>query len=684
MPFHSFVASRRSCSFALALALSSTTALANDATDQIRNWFDDVQDSGATIAEFAQLEEVGDDGAKLHKAHIVYPVSFDLGDAGAVSAKLAFRANEITFEYLNASDDGVNFERFAAPGVLEAHLIGTLTTPANGDKPIETLPLNFMVRYNDTDGSGVFIPALPELSNDPKKPISKYLELAKLYLKIKIASLTAKSVDVEQNMPYGDRQVERYEGASVSGVENGVIAQQLIARHTGKSSIAEIGEQEEKPYEFKLSTGEMEIRGIDYKPLFYQLGLIDEKPASNILHQSTTLKDVELNDDSKSSFSIKNTSIGEVTVDTDRQPVKIGPLLDEVALSRKFDEDAVLTSVLNIISSYKVENATLEGLSFRHPDAKGAASEVSFSGGSASGIESLAIKGVMFAAGEMQTFELANFEIKDFGIPPLENYAALAATPPNETPSFSQIMSVIPTLGHASIEGMQAKTPEFSAPISLTNWSLDMGAFISSIPTRIESETRDFIFPVEALSDDMIVAIFKEIDLNKINYNENINVTYDELTEILDVERYEMKIIDGVEARVSLKIGGVKRAVFESPKQYRALMANAKVIGGRVTISKAPLIGAFIAHSAKEEKISPETLAYSFADELKKELGPLANTPFGTSLHAALKTFLINNKEIDIEVAPQSPVPVTQILGVLATDPSKIPEVLGASVHAAQ
>ena len=83
---------------------------------------------------------------------------------------------------------------------------------------------------------------------------------------------------------------------------------------------------------------------------------------------------------------------------------------------------------------------------------------------------------------------------------------------------------------------------------------------------------------------------------------------------------------------------------------------------------------------AKDANLSADTLAMGLADTAANDMGPLAATRFGKELIEALRVFLMDPKEIVIEIAPEKPVPVTQLIGMMAS-PNAIPDLLNAKVR---
>jgi hypothetical protein len=209
-----------------------------------------------------------------------------------------------------------------------------------------------------------------------------------------------------------------------------------------------------------------------------------------------------------------------------------------------------------------------------------------------------------------------------------------------------------------------------------------MRDFIAPIPTDIEVRTEGLQMPLELIEEDEARRLFENLGMTALRYDDEMRLRWDPDDNTLTLDPMTVTIDGGGSLDLSAEIGGIPRKIFEDPAQAQMAVATATVNRARLEIRDARLVSAFIAEQAKAADLSPETLALALADQGASALGPLRDTPFGQSLHGAMKAFLVTPDHLVITVEPKAPVPAMQILGMVATTPSMLPGLLNAAVAA--
>jgi hypothetical protein len=188
--------------------------------------------------------------------------------------------------------------------------------------------------------------------------------------------------------------------------------------------------------------------------------------------------------------------------------------------------------------------------------------------------------------------------------------------------------------------------------------------------------------PVEMVDDKDARALFERLGLTQLAYADELSVRWDPDTLKLSVDPLTVSIEGGGSATFTAEIGGIPRLVFENPDQAQMAIATATLNGARLVVKDAKLISAYIEGEAEKAGISAATLSSALADQAAAGMGPLAGTPFAKDAEGAVRAFLASPDELVVELAPGSPVPVTQVLGLAATAPGGIPDLLGAAISA--
>ncbi|WP_425087270.1 hypothetical protein [Stappia sp.] len=661
------------------LCAPAATALANPAVDAVEDFFAWARATGTTVADYESLTETGPNEAILRGARLAWKFDFEIFDQ-RIEAELSFDSPETRLFGASSDGDGVVFERFEQPGVHEVRLTGTITEDG---KP---QPLDLTVRQYDLVAENMY-QAYWTLEEAPERPASRFIPLIRSGLRNSADSIFVRAIEATTQMPDGGRGTERQERITMTGLADGRLEEYRVGKSLSETRVE--ADDAGEPFSVRQEYGESISTGMDIKPVLRLLGVLpaDQAVGERILDHS------EFNDLRVSTpfftAAISKASADGFEIDADAQPFDIFPLLDQALLgtfSETYAEDDLVAlgrQALASLESVTVAKVDIGGIAANADEVTTSLDGMSLRDASYGGVGEFTLSGLSVRAVEQNTaVSLGRFRIADFDLPPLVSFLDFGLASQLREPTLTEILAVMPMLGRMEIEDVKVATDALSGPIALDRFRLSMRDFIAPIPTDIELRTEGLELPVSVIEEEDARQLFEALGLTAIRYDDEMRLRWDADDKTLTLDPMRMEIDGGGSIDMSIEIGGIPRIVFENPQQAQAAVATATINSARVEIRDAKLVSAFIAEQAAAADLSPETLALALADQGASALGPLRDTPFGQSLHGAMKAFLVKPDHLIVTVEPKAPVPAMQILGLVATTPSMLPGLLNAAVAA--
>lgn len=153
----------------------------------------------------------------------------------------------------------------------------------------------------------------------------------------------------------------------------------------------------------------------------------------------------------------------------------------------------------------------------------------------------------------------------------------------------------------------------------------------------------------------------------------------------------DLKIVaeDVAALSVSLSLGGITRDVVEqlndtagSPEESMALMQNISVSNVRIRLDDASLTGRILDQEASKAGLDTPQYVTAITGSLPLMLGMLQNKDLEGQVADAVTMYLNDPQSLQINAAPQNPVPFAQIMGAAMMAPQMIPQLLAVSVSA--
>lgn len=653
-------------------------AHANDAVKALDSFLEAARAWGASSAEYGEVNQTGPNDAIMRDGKLGWDLAFELGDTD-IDLDIRISAPEVRIHGASAEDTGYAFDKIEYPGAMTITMSGGVTE--NGERKA----FDMEVTQYDTVTTGYFQPRL-ELAEDAEHPVSRFKPLLLSLLEMRIDESSARLLELKAESQ-GSTQNDRYEDISFNGLANGRVEEQRIGKMTSVQSFPMSDGANPETLEVTQETGAYVVKGSDIRPLYEVLKIVPAGTAENdTLVAGLSSEDIRISAE-YGEVTIASATAENLTLETDVEPIDALTLGDQAMLGTLPMDEASLIDLgrkaLDVLDGLSAGSMAIDAIAVSSEFGSGKIDRIAAKDASYKGVGSAELTGLDFSAKEKNTkVKLDAFTLDGLALAPLANYLDLTIASQSGKPSLQEILSVVPMLSSMAVKGLDVASDDLPGPIKLDSYTLAMDGFIDPIPTSITMKTEGAQIPVEMVDDKDARALFERLGLTQLAYADELSVRWDPDTLKLSVDPLTVSIEGGGSATFTAEIGGIPRLVFENPDQAQMAIATATLNGARLVVKDAKLISAYIEGEAEKAGISAATLSSALADQAAAGMGPLAGTPFAKDAEGAVRAFLASPDELVVELAPGSPVPVTQVLGLAATAPGGIPDLLGAAISA--
>ncbi|MCR9236057.1 MAG: hypothetical protein NXI17_05250 [Alphaproteobacteria bacterium] len=530
---------------------------------------------------------------------------------------------------------------------------------------------------------------LPDIADDPAKPISKYYPLVAAFFDMNMASFKVASSELSQtldaktvlNTTYGaiefnDMKRGDYSSFSIDGLKMASVPQSS----TGTGDTA---------FELLLDIARLDGGAYNGGTLVRQfdpsLPTSQRNTPFKTLLSSLAVTGTKLAVDDVASMSLDEMSYSDWGV---RPPsIPLLSLADELYLEAKEggaepDEMTILRLVSSFYSMFRIGSFDMMGFDIDVNDTENgtqfAAQLDSFRLADlwSVGLGELSFKG-FFSEGEGNRIQMDLFQLKDIGFPTLA--ALMDAERASEEMDIKAIIAALPTLGLIEASGIDVNIkdePGFKLGLS----RLEMGDFIGRLPTRVSSSLENLEFNVADLEAEGR-EVFEKMGYERINLSYVLSLIWDEASEILSLESRNA-LDDGGTLNAAVEIGSVPRSVFEDPETAQNALAFLTFNAASMVFDDNSIVDRAIEATASDQGKSADQLKQELLSALPFVMGALNKPDFVDEVAAAVSKLLSEGGSLTATAQPDQPVSVMQVIAGGAAAPGTLVDLLKVEVNA--
>lgn len=668
------------------LLLSSGAFAAGEGPTIVDRWvseskefsFIDLSYQGLSYDEATDVTEVT--GFKA----VLSPDFSSMMPEGEVSPKFTYTFIAPTLRYTGLSEDN---NRYVAAQIAASEVNFTFTIEG-GPEEFDLHQGNSSGKYDNIVVRDADWAKLPEIVDDPKKPISKYYPLLVALSDGGFSSMeiegttTTQTIDTSTNMEavYGRMEIGEvkagdYSTLSIDGMEMSSV----------RTDTAEPASDFDN---FKITIGRVEASdyngGTAIRQMDPALPLSKRDTPFETMIGRVAALDIEVKvDDDDVSVNLAEVSYNDWGV---RPPsVPILDMIDAMYLKEQEtdqdpDEKEVIQLVASLYSMFRIGSFDINGLElkFKEDDGPVSASLESFRLADlwSAGLGEFSIKGLdVLADGNKVKSDL--FQIRDIGFPTLA--ALMDAERASEEKDIAGIIAALPTLGLIEFSGVEFVLED--GPDSKLGLSrLEMGNFINRLPTKVSAVLEDLQMNVSDL-DPSARAEFEKLGYERVNISYVLSLLWDEATEILSAST-NASLAEGGELNADVEIGGVPRSLFENPETAQNAVVFLTFNAASVIFDDNSLVDRALTSIASEQGKEPDQLRQELVGALPFVMGALNKPDFVSEVSAAVLKLLNEGGSLTATAKPEAPVSVMQVIAGGATAPGTLVDLLEVEVIA--
>ena len=622
-----------------------------------------VQDLQVNISLGAFVEVIGNAFGEMPKGADLKDASYDIAFPDIVLTNLQDIGDRYSVDAVRAGAMNFDMDMGSAGGDLP---------------PTEAV-------YENLSVDALSWAKLPELANDPKKPISQFIPVLRAMIDFSYDEMTIDSATSlsplgpdgpTMSAEYGPMRLGKTVRGDVSTLElDGFTMTVPIVPEDGDDALATA----------TVSVGTMTARDYNYGTMLDTLfapttgapgayktavGAI----ALDGLSISVPSAEVEVNIDS---FVFEDMGVRTPAQDFVAQ-------LETLALKERageevdMPEEEIVKLIASIYGAFSIGKFEVAGLDATGPEITTAKmGAYGMSDLSADGLGAFYVEGVDVVLTNGDVFKYGKSTIENVIFPDL---AALVAVEKNvEAQNIEEVLKAIPIIGRVENSGLDFQISEEDLKFSLGKSVLEMGRHIGPIPTLINVEIDNLKAPVDKMESEPR-QVFEQMGYEFIDISYDLLIGWDEATQDLNVSM-DAAMVDGGRLTGNAKLGSIPRLVFEKPDQTAVFSLFATTLKALdLEFEDQSIVDRGLGFAAQMNNTDPETMKAQLFAIAPVVLGQFGGAELAADVNAALRGVVENGSKLIVTAAPATPLPLISLGSLAESNPAALIESLNVSV----
>lgn len=597
--------------------------------------------------------------------------------------KIEYTFTAPTMRYTALSEDS----SYYSASKIEAPEVDFDFSIAGAAEELELNGLDSQGKYEGLTVSDAIWAKLPDIVDDPQKPISKYYPMVAALMDSGFLSMEIKGAKTQQPLDEATDMDVVYGPMKFGEVIKGDYSTLILDGLTMTSVPNETSDQEDKDVGFNVTIGTIEASDYNGGTMIRQFD-----PALSQSDRDTPFKTMvgkisalDINVKMDDTFSAKLDEISYTDWGVRAPSLPLLEMADAMYLkAQETDEDPdekeVIKMVASLYAMFRIGSFDMNGFDLDVDDdgEQVQASLDSFRIADlwSAGMGEFSIKGFKMQ-GDGNSLRSDTFQILDVGFPTLE--ALMDAERASEEMDIAGIIAALPTLGLIEVAGIDFNLKD-EADLKLDLSRLEMGNFIGRLPTKISTNLENLQLDVSDLDQDARSA-FEKLGYERINISYALSLLWDEASEMLSAST-NSSLQNGGDVNADLEIGGVPRSVFENPETAQNALAFLTFNAASVVFNDSSIVDRALQSVAKEQDKDVDQLKQELLGALPFVMSVLNKPDFVDDVSAALTKLLDDSGSIVATAKPDQPVSVMQVIAGGATAPGALVDLLQVEVTA--
>ncbi len=604
------------------------------------------------------------------------------GENNSVSVDISFTVPELVADELTSNDAGFAVRRMTLSD-------GTrFTARITSDDDNEGLAVDGkMDGYLLTNASWAKLPVIEE---DPNRPIGRWLPLLNTFFDLALEEQRISRIELtldEIDKP-DDEAFFGYEMRDIvaKNLRNGVIEEYSTGTFAQTMSGLE-SEGDLENMTLRFASARVENYNIGAGLQFLQGGGSADSDFETYVG-SLTLLGYRVESDV---FNMNIDRIAYENLELRPPQTNLVELADTAIVTEEFDEEQLAAILFDVYRSFAIGRTSVDGLSvdFQDPDDPEMSgtmklAQLLLSDLSPDGLGEFSMSSLEVDIEPEGRVNFAKFAIEDIEFAPYGPMKAFIDTQlaSQSEPDPLQVARIFTPLSiSVSLEDFFASIPD-EGEASLGGFLLAMRSTVPPVPTEIVLSIDDLEIPVDALDDREAEEIFKAAGISTLRLSESIEVRWDEATEDLVIDNLVVEVGDVGVVRAQARLGGLPKSVLENPQAAQAAIVTLNLKSLELELVNEGGVQTALGLAAAEAGVEPSQMSSLLLAQLKGVLATIGNEAFTEEVTRAAEAFFADPRNLSLEINPENPVPVMQLIGSAQMAPQTLPDLLGVTVEA--
>ncbi|WP_316862773.1 hypothetical protein [uncultured Cohaesibacter sp.] len=298
------------------------------------------------------------------------------------------------------------------------------------------------------------------------------------------------------------------------------------------------------------------------------------------------------------------------------------------------------------------------------------------------GIREFSLSGLSYAAPQAGALSLGRFAIEDLEFPSYSQIEKIIEMNlDDETPPPSENAKLAPEAMRILLEDLYFKDNQ-DQEVKAKEISAYFDREGLAIPAQISTKIEGLDIPKSLIKHPLASVLLTQLQLDSLKIDQDLGLSWDADTQSYRINPLSLKFANIAALNGKIGFGGIMRAYLDTPEMAQAAMGTATVLPSELTLKDLGGMDELINMAGGALGMGPDQVRSHAESQLQAILTAFTKPDFARSVTAEVAAFLNQPDSLHIALSPASGVPLAQILGVAATAPQSIPDILNIGVVA--
>lgn len=224
--------------------------------------------------------------------------------------------------------------------------------------------------------------------------------------------------------------------------------------------------------------------------------------------------------------------------------------------------------------------------------------------------------------------------------------------------------------------------PPQANPLLIESVTLTLGDAIDGVPYAVAISLGGIVVPTEVLDNSEPVAILRTMGFETLYIDVTLAGSFDSETDTLNLDDVAIGIRDFGRIELAGVLTGVPLSRLAEPGGVEILLGTAKVVELQARFENAGAIEGFLAEQGRQTEMPAEDVAFGLSTAFRIFLRTFNSPELEDEVGDAVSDFLLDPQSISLTARPVEPVPLLEAVGLMMSDPTLLPTLLGVAVSA--